>query len=99
MAEFVKVMNDYRRMCLANDCSTCPLVYGHSSDACRIHLRNNPQTCEPIIEAWAKQHPDPDAIREALRKCADGKCDQTCLFNEQDHCLNKLMHTAAEMIK
>ena len=99
MAEFVKVMNDYARMCLANDCNTCPLFYGHSSDACRIHLRNNPETCEPIIEKWTAEHPDVNAIREALRKCADGKCDQTCLFNGQDHCLNKLMYTAAEMIR
>lgn len=99
MAEFVKVMNDYWRMCLAHDCESCPLVYGNSSEACRIHLRNHPEVCEPIIEKWAAEHPDPDAIREALRKCGDGKCDHTCLFDGEDRCLNKLMHTAAEMIR
>lgn len=99
MAEFVKVMNDYRRMCLVHDCESCPLLCGHSSDVCRIHLRNNPEAYEPIIEKWAAEHPDTNAIREALRKCAGGKCDETCLFKGQDHCLDKLMRTAAEMIR
>ena len=98
MAEFVKVMNDYRRMCLAHNCDSCPLFYGHSSDACRIHLRNNPQTCESIIEEWAKQHPDPDAIREALQRCATGSCPDNCSFRG-DGCISKLMRTAAEMIR
>lgn len=102
MAEFVKVMSDYTRMCRQHYpwCDNCPFGLDfESKQGCRDFLIVNPRSSEESIEQWAAEHPDTNAIRTALRKCADGKCDSTCLFDGQDHCLNHLMQAAAEVIK
>ena len=61
MAEFVKVMKDWRRMCKSypRGCAEkCPLQNG-SWGACQSGAVDSPERHERIVEEWAEKHPEP----------------------------------------
>lgn len=64
MAEFVKTMEEARRLCAAQEnCEKCPIWYARL-EVCRIGAAFNDDKIvdtitEGIILSWAKEHPEP----------------------------------------
>ena len=59
MAEFVKVVKEYKRMCeLSGSCSNCPMCKERNSAyTCRYWMMNvDPEAAEKIIMKWAIEH-------------------------------------------
>lgn len=59
MAEFQKVVKEYRRMCNSYlSCDNCPLyVNAQSARTCKHDVFLNPEEAERIIMQWAAEHP------------------------------------------
>lgn len=59
MAEFIEVMNNYKRLCETchkSGCySKCPL-YEPSHGGCKTYLKNHPYEAETIIMNWANKN-------------------------------------------
>lgn len=64
MAEFVKTMEEARRLCATQEnCEKCPIWYARL-EVCRIGAAFNDDKIvdtitEGIILSWAKEHPEP----------------------------------------
>ena len=58
MAEFLEVMNEFKRMCDSYQCPECPLHKSLPTPLfCRDKLAQEPEKLEMIIMTWAKHHP------------------------------------------
>lgn len=59
MAEFVKVIEEFWRMCDSSKCSECPLrkIKTGNGNHCLMLQAGTPYAIEAIIMAWAKDHP------------------------------------------
>lgn len=61
MAEFVEVMKQARRMCMAQeDCESCP-IWDTAKSFCRIGAAcySDDGVTESIVIVWAAKHPEP----------------------------------------
>lgn len=57
MTEFVKVIQEYNRLCKNNNCDNCPLFdYAHS---CSDLFYNEPEKVEEIVMKWSRENPVP----------------------------------------
>ena len=60
MAEFQKVMSEYRRLCEGRRCASCPIlekVEKAKENYCSAWVTNHPEEAEHIIMQWAKENP------------------------------------------
>ena len=60
MAEFQKVMSEYRRLCEGRRCVSCPImeeVEKAKENYCSAWVTNHPEEAEHIIMQWAKENP------------------------------------------
>lgn len=60
MAEYQKVIKEYRRMCSSiDDCIKCPLEELVNGDAtyCEAGVIHSPEEAEDIIMQWSIEHP------------------------------------------
>lgn len=61
MAEFVTVMREFDRMCVASstvcDCAIDSAMQGYRIARCEQFLVNHPKEAEKIIMDWAAEHP------------------------------------------
>lgn len=103
MAEFIEVMREWRRMCDAesNDerCTNCPV---QDSDACVSIWEADMRTVydlEAKIEAWSREHPKTDTIREALKSCLQPSptCG-LCPYQDKDSCRVVLLADALKVL-
>lgn len=97
MAEFVETMREWRRMCDAESrsetCEGCPLK---DDDGTCVGIweidMNTLHDLEKKIEAWSRDHPKTDTIREALKMCLrDTHCHGLCPYSGKDNCRNRLL--------
>ena len=60
MAEFHKVMSEYRRLCEGRRCVSCPImeeVEKAKENYCSAWVTNHPEEAEHVIMQWAKENP------------------------------------------
>lgn len=97
MAEFVETMRDWRRMCDIESknetCESCPLK--DDDGACVAIWETNMDTLHDLekkVEAWSRDHPKTDTIREALKMCLrDTHCHGLCPYSGKENCRNHLL--------
>lgn len=88
MAEFVKTMEEARRLCAAQEnCEKCPIWYARL-EVCRIGAAFNDDKIvdtitEGIILSWAKEHPEPvyPSWEEGWRQLFPMTCHVPCPNN------------------
>lgn len=61
----VEYLNDKRRMCAFENCTTCPIKVKLTSGkyvcnivSCASFITNYPEETVAIVEKWAKEHPE-----------------------------------------
>lgn len=60
MAEFQKVMHEWKRMCAATSfCEVCPLKDEKCWATSPANMVGDSKSIEAIIMAWAAEHPEP----------------------------------------
>lgn len=96
MAEFVEVMREWRRMCDVESknetCESCPLKDDNACISIWEADMNTLHDLEDKIEAWSREHPKTDTIREALKLCLrDAHCHGLCPYSNKDNCRNRLL--------
>lgn len=96
MAEFVETMREWRRMCDAESkdelCESCPLKENNACVGIWETDMNALHDLEDKIEAWSRDHPKTDTIREALKLCLrDTHCLGLCPYSGKDNCRNRLL--------
>lgn len=60
MAEFQKVMSEFRRLCKGRRCADCPIwetIDIAKENSCSAWVTNHPEEAEQIIMEWAAEHP------------------------------------------
>ena len=66
MAEFTKIMEIKKRMCVSigEDCGNCPLIPQNNgmNMSCHLLLEEHPDKAEEIILKWDKKHPQNQEI-------------------------------------
>lgn len=98
MAEFVETMREWYRMCGVESkdgdhgCESCPL---RDIDACVSIWETDIDTLHDLeakIEAWSREHPKTDTIREALKMCLrDTHCHGLCPYDGKENCRGHLL--------
>ena len=66
MNEFVRTINEYKRMCRSYiKCNSCPMYDWHREmgDKCLIEVKLYPEKAYGIIERWSKENP-PETMEE-----------------------------------
>lgn len=52
------ILKEYARMCLANECVTCPFkVDNKTGIECKKFILNNPKKAEEIVKEWSENNP------------------------------------------
>lgn len=96
MAEFVETMQAWRRMCdtesRSETCEMCPLKdNGACAGIWEANMTKLGELEEKIL-AWDKEHPETDAMREALKLCLrDTHCHGLCPYDGKENCRNRLL--------
>lgn len=103
MAEFVETMRDWRRMCDAegkdDTCKNCPLKDDSACVSIWEADMNTLGDLEKKIEAWSREHPKTDTIREALKMCLrDTHCHGLCPYSGKENCRNHLLTDALKVL-
>ena len=60
MAEFQKVLSEFRRLCEGRRCDSCPIlekVYKAKENYCFAWVTNHSEEAELIIMKWAEENP------------------------------------------
>ncbi len=61
MAEFIEIMRQARKMCIAQeDCQNCP-IWDTAKSFCRLGAacESDDGVTESVVMAWAAEHPEP----------------------------------------
>lgn len=103
MAEFVETMREWRRMCDAESknetCESCPLKDDNACISIWEADMNTLHDLEKKVEAWSREHPKTDTIREALKSCLQhSRTCGLCPYQYKDSCRVVLLSDALKVL-